>query len=389
MAPMTEEDLEWFKSTFHPIPRPQLPDDCMQYSLYWISKDTTGTADERAALAEVQKAASELVKTYLKMAGRYLRVVVLGTPGFALFESAKRFVQAQGLFHASMYVLLICAPLNGLLNYLFVWRFGFGYIGAPMAVAITNNLMPLLLFLYVYFIQGMECWNGFTTKAFRNWGPMIQLATPGLLMLESETLAFEILTLSASWLGTTSLAAQSVLATLTSITFQFPFPLSIAGSTRIANLIGAELPVAAKLTSKVMFVAGLAFGTFNLLTLTLGRNYIPYLFTSDNEVARLVAKVLPICASFQVVDSLAAISNGTLRGVGRQSFGGYVQLICYYVVALPISFLAAFPFELGLKGTWGGVAIGLALVSLIEVLYIRKIDWRQSVKDARARSSVA
>lgn len=55
------------------------------------------------------------------MAGRYLRVVLWGAPGFALFESAKRFVQAQGLFQASMYVLLICAPLNGLLNYLFVW----------------------------------------------------------------------------------------------------------------------------------------------------------------------------------------------------------------------------------------------------------------------------
>ncbi|KAI5288756.1 hypothetical protein KEM54_004905 [Ascosphaera aggregata] len=66
MAPMTEEDMEWFKSTFHPIPRPQLPDDCMQYSLYWVSKTTRNTADERAELAEVQKAATELVKTHLQ-----------------------------------------------------------------------------------------------------------------------------------------------------------------------------------------------------------------------------------------------------------------------------------------------------------------------------------
>ncbi|KAI5287853.1 hypothetical protein KEM54_005672, partial [Ascosphaera aggregata] len=268
-------------------------------------------------------------------------------------------------------------------------KFGFGYIGAPMAVAITNNLMPFFLFLYVYFYQGIECWNGFTRKAFMNWGPMISLALPGLCMVESETLAFEILTLSASWLGTTSLAAQSVLATLTSITFQIPFPLSVAGSTRLANLIGAELPEAAKLTSKVMFVSGLAIGTFNLLVMTLGRNVIPRLFTSDNEVAQLVANVLPICASFQVVDAMAAICNGILRGVGRQSFGGYVQLISYYVIALPISFFASFPLGFGLKGTWGGVAIGLLLVSIVEIFYIRRVDWNQSVKDARARNSTA
>ena len=54
--------------------------------------------------------------------------------------------------------------------------------------------MPLLLFLYVYFIDGAECWNGFTKRALGNWGPMIRLALPGLLMVLSECLAFEVLT---------------------------------------------------------------------------------------------------------------------------------------------------------------------------------------------------
>jgi MATE family multidrug resistance protein len=55
------------------------------------------------------------------LAGLYLKVVVLGAPGYALFESGKRYVQAQGLFSASLYVLLICAPLNAFMNWLFVW----------------------------------------------------------------------------------------------------------------------------------------------------------------------------------------------------------------------------------------------------------------------------
>ena len=55
------------------------------------------------------------------LAGRYLRIVLIGAPGFATFESAKRYLQAQGLFSASLYVLLICAPLNAFMNWLFVW----------------------------------------------------------------------------------------------------------------------------------------------------------------------------------------------------------------------------------------------------------------------------
>lgn len=55
------------------------------------------------------------------LAGKYLKVLVLGAPGYACFESGKRFVQAQGLFSASLYVLLFCAPVNALMNWLFVW----------------------------------------------------------------------------------------------------------------------------------------------------------------------------------------------------------------------------------------------------------------------------
>jgi len=108
-----------------------------------------------------------------ELAGLYLRVLLIGAPGYAAFESGKRFVQAQGMFSATTYCLLIAAPFNAFLNWLFVWHFGWGFVGAPIAVAITDNLLPILLFLYVRFVDGKQCWNGFTWKAFHNWGESI------------------------------------------------------------------------------------------------------------------------------------------------------------------------------------------------------------------------
>lgn len=55
------------------------------------------------------------------LASRYLKIILIGAPGYACFESGKRYLQAQGLFSAPLYVLLICAPLNALMNWLFVW----------------------------------------------------------------------------------------------------------------------------------------------------------------------------------------------------------------------------------------------------------------------------
>ena len=56
-----------------------------------------------------------------RLAGLYLRIVLPGAPGYACFEAGKRFMQAQGLFSAALYVLLFCAPLNAFLNWFFVW----------------------------------------------------------------------------------------------------------------------------------------------------------------------------------------------------------------------------------------------------------------------------
>jgi len=218
---------------------------------------------------------------------------------------------------------------------------------------------------------------------------MIRLALPGLLMVEAEWLAFEILTLAASYFGTTHLAAQSVLGTLTSLTFQIPFPISIAASTRIANLIGATLSTAARTSAKVVVVIAFGVGLLNVILLSSLRNYIPQLFTSDPDVIALVARILPLCAAFQLFDALAANCNGVLRGLGRQEVGGWVQLFCYYGVAIPISMGTAFGLHWKLYGLWTGVAIALGLVTGIEGVFLYRTSWERSVEDAKRRNAMA
>ncbi|KXX77941.1 Ethionine resistance-conferring protein 1 [Madurella mycetomatis] len=321
------------------------------------------------------------------LAATYLRIILLGAPAYASFEGGKRFVQAQGLFHATTYVLLVAAPANILLNWLFVWKFGWGFKGAPLAVAITQNMLPLLLFFYVWKVDGSQAWGGFRRAALRNWGPMIRLALPGMIMVVAEWFAFEILTLASGRIGVATLAAQSVLVTVTSTTFQIPFPLSIAGSTRVANLIGAKLVDAAKTSAKVTIAGGVIVGMFNVTMLAVFRYHIPLLFTQDREVIELVAQTLPVCAVMQLFDGMAAVSHGLLRGIGRQEFGGYANLVCYYLVALPISFGLAFGLGWELTGLWVGVTFGLLLVSLVEYWFTWRVDWHQAAKEAEHRNA--
>ena len=66
--PPTEEDIAWLKSTFHPIPKAALPDDCIEYTLLIISTslDSSNDSETRFRLRDVQKYAASLQKEWLK-----------------------------------------------------------------------------------------------------------------------------------------------------------------------------------------------------------------------------------------------------------------------------------------------------------------------------------
>ena len=109
----------------------------------------------------------------------------------------------------------------------------------------------MMLLFYVWRVDGQSCWNGVSRKAFDGWGEMVSLAIPGMMMLLSEYLAFEVLTLAASHFSTTQLAAQSIISPLVALTFQLPLALGIVSSTQVANQIGAGLASRARQIAQV------------------------------------------------------------------------------------------------------------------------------------------
>lgn len=323
------------------------------------------------------------------LAGTFMRIYLLGGPGWAIFEAGKRLCQAQGDFTASLAVVLVCAPLNLLWNWLLVFHFQLGFAGAAWAVVISNNLQPIVLALYVAFVapSNLQCWPGLDLRrASQNWGPMIKLAIPGVMMTFSEWFAFDVLTIAAGYLSAPDLAAQSVLMTVVVLMYHIPFPISIAASTRFGNLIGYGALGAARLAWRTHYLIFVCIGIFDVILLTSCRHVIAAIFTSDDAVRAIITVVMPITAAAQFFDALLALSNGLLRGLGRQKIGGWVNLGVYYLFALPISFFLCFgPPHMGLSGMWIGPSTGLGCAALIMAIYMRMTDWQKAVEDARAR----
>ncbi|PWN53420.1 MATE efflux family protein, partial [Violaceomyces palustris] len=325
-----------------------------------------------------------------KLAGAYLRVLSIGLPGYAAFETFRRYLQAQGLMHAPTLVLLVVSPLNALANYLLVWgpeSVRLGFIGAPLASAVSMWLLAILCFIQCV-IGPRDAWDGWSTQAFHWPGikPCLYLGATGMLSLAAEWWAWEIVGLVTAILGTTALAAQSVLLVSSSVTYQLPFGASVAAAVRIGNLLGAGRAKEAKISSNVALLLSLVMGGANSAMYLAFRKQWGYLFSSDPEVIRLVGEILPILALFQVADGVCGIAGGVLRGTGRQAQGAVINMTAYYVVGIPIGLALSFSkLHWGLSGLWWGLTIALLYGAFGTTWFITRTDWDWEVRKVRIR----
>lgn len=323
----------------------------------------------------------------VRLSAQFLKIMLPGAPAYILFENLKRYLQAQGIFEAGTYVLMICAPLNVALSYLLVWNkyIGVGFIGAPIAVTLNFWLMLLLLIGYTVCIDGMKCWGGFSKRSLDHWKDLIKLAIPGVIMLEAESLSYEIMTLFASYFGTEYLAAQSAVSTVASLTYMIPFSVGIASSTRIANFVGARRIDCAILASEIGIYGSLITGIINCFALILLRTPLAKMFSTDESVIKMIVDIFPLIAVVQVFDSMNAVAGSCLRGQGMQRIGSYINLFVYYVIGIPLSWFFGYYLDYKLYGLWMSIGFGLFLIGASESWYVLRADWQKIVEEADER----
>lgn len=322
------------------------------------------------------------------MAQTFLRITLVGAPPLFAFEAGKRFLQAQNLFNAGTQILLVATPISIVLNWLLVWHpvYGLGYVGAPIAMVIVYWIMFILLVVYVRFVDGLECWGGFSwSHACKNWGAMIKLALPGVVMMETEYLAFEVLTILAASFGTISLATQSIASNVSSLVFQCPFAISVALTTRVGHYVGAKSTHGARTVLQVFVFACFLTALFNFLVVFFGRSFWAHLFTNDPDVIDLTKLILTFSAFMQLMDMFNVLSAGILRGQGRQRIGLVLNVLAYYFVSLPLGYYLAFHHHKGLVGLWTGLLCGVFVLASTELYYVWITDWELVFEESSER----
>ncbi len=184
-----------------------------------------------------------------------------------------------------------------------------------------------------------------------------------------EVGAFASAAIMIGWMGKVPLASQQVAMNLASISYMMATGISAAATVRVGNQLGQRDIPTMRIAAFTCFLMAIIFMSFTGLLFMGLNDYLPMLYTSDQEVIPIASSLLIIAALFQLSDGIQVVGLGALRGMGDVKLPTAVTFMAYWVIGLPSGYLLAFVLGFQEKGVWYGLLIGLSVTAVI--LFIR------------------
>ena len=297
-------------------------------------------------------------------------------PGLLIFL----FRTALTAFNRTIVTLVVAlggVALNVLLNWALIFGHlglpAFGMMGSAFATLITNSAMALALGLTLARLARLRTMHLFGHWWRPDWPrfrELLRLGTPIALTWAFEVSVFSCAIYLMGLIDTTSVAAHVIALQIAAFAFMVPLGLSQAATVRVGYAHGAQDPAWIALAGRVALACALGFALLSAALMWLFPSRLAGLFLDGSEpgsaaVLALAVRFLLVAAVFQIVDGAQVIGAAILRGLHDTRVPMLYAGFGYWVVGLGSGAYLAFATPLKGTGIWIGLALGLAVVSVL------------------------
>ena len=313
---------------------------------------------------------------------RYYLMTMIGVVFFlGLIIPLRCLTDTAGSTSISMKLFLMAPPVNGVLNYLFIYGHGgmpaLGGIGAGLATMMTYGVL-LALFLLVVLktkeLRGHEIFSRLTIR-MGDLKEYLVVGVPSGLSIFMEMSLFSLIIVFLSRYGTDALAAYQIADNFASLVYMLPVSCSMALTILIATAVGAGNMDMAKRYKKAGFIVALTGAAITASFTVLFRTHIGSVYTDDAAVAMIAGQFLIYSAGWQLFDAISTPIQGILRGLKDTRISFILMVIAYWGGCFPMSLLLDSHTALGADSYWLGLDFGVgcsALLMVLRLLYVER-----------------
>lgn len=272
---------------------------------------------------------------------------------FAITFSFAMVMRSTGNVKVPMYVSVTALLLSTFLSYALIFgKFGFpefGIQGAAIAAVVARALECVTLLTIIYKTKSPVAGSlkelfdfdlAFVGKVIR---PMLPVILNELFWSLGITTYYIIY----GRMGTESIAAVNIVASIEQVAFTLFTALGNATSVHVGNRIGAGKEDQAFTFAGRSLVLGVIGGIFMALVLQLIKTPVLSLYNVSPAVLENASNILNIISLFMWVKiNNMTIVVGILRAGGDTKFSMFLDGVIIWIVGVPLTALGAFVFNL-------------------------------------------
>lgn len=306
----------------------------------------------------------------------YLRVMSVSLIPLMIFQTFRQYSEGLSDTMNPMVVSIVANVINIGLNYMLIFgKFGFepmGLFGAGVATLLSRILMPLLMILLTRKIIAGFQWKFHFSGIKR----MLKIGVPSGMQYVFEVGAFGGAGIMIGWIGAKELAAHNIALNLSAISYMAATGIAAASTIRIGNQLGLKDKQNLRMAGFTSFTLVAVFMAICASVFIVFREFFPTLYVNEQPVIAIASTLLIVGAAFQISDGLQAVGLGVLRGLRDVRIPTIVTFVSYWVIALPLGYILAFPMNLGVYGIWIALSVGLTLAAVLNIWRFNRLTNR-------------
>ena len=322
----------------------------------------------------------------LRLLGADEEIVAIGAPFLAVVGAANgaatiwligtSAMRAAGDTRTPMYLSIAGIVVSVALAYLFINVLRIGPMGSAYASSIAWALgMCAMLVLLWRGVAGLSISGGPWHLSRATIRLLFGISLPSAA--ESAVFSFGILALSGLVfrLSTEDVAAHQIIGQIETFSFFPCIGFSMAASALVGQALGMGDPERARRAGWAAAGMALVWATAAGIAFLLLPSLLLGIFTISGAVVIAGIGALAVVGIGQPAQAVIFALGGALRGAGDTRYPLVVSLVSWFLVRLPLAYVLAFPFGMGLTGIWLGVTVDYFLRAALLALRFRSGAW--------------
>lgn len=325
----------------------------------------------------------------VNLAGEYLAIACFSYLPFALTSALTGMLRAMEVVRVTLYVSIVSLFTNVGLNYVLIFgKLGLpamGVQGAAIATVIARLMELVIVWIYTFRVQKTMSLAPRDLMHTEKWliRDYIRYGLPVGVADMQWSLIGMLKAVIIGQMGTLFANANSIASAMANLGTMFTFALAGGASVVVGKAVGAGEYDKAREYSNTIQIMFVLIGAAMAAVVYLLRTPFTLLYgsaKSDPQVFSLSTSMISLLAVTLIGTSYhASCFVGINRGAGDSRFVAMVDMVCGWLIVLPMTALAAFVFKAPLPIVFLATRIDQCFKWIIAFLRLKGNKWIKNV----------